>query len=293
MKLLTMIEEYKQVSNKAREMEEKLCTILKEKFLALPFKMEKQEIQNPDNWAYTQEKINRVYCPVLEIPKGFYKEDFTYVRSGANSFDHEYILSNEEFEVTIKEHAAYSEQIYSTGKGKIELSYQIVLQKVYYELSICGFKCKFERTFNYEDVLEKITNKKIGIAKLEEASYLKKYFIENERYIDIIKSLGAIKESNTLRDIIESGCKQFEINQYLTAKVNVMQGNSKIGGWLENEIWQVHLNRLEFVQNNVFLKIFSKSGKEILKENFYWYEIVDKKFEEGITLEEAIKLIKE
>ncbi len=296
MDVLKKVEEYEQVNKKARKLEEELSENLWKQFIDLPFKMQKIEIQESSAWRIKEVKEvkgvwQNVYYPELDVPEGYKKEE-KYVKLLENGIKHQYTLKDKEGrKIIILENATYDNCIIHTIKGRIEVPFSIAGKRITYEISISNTKYTFKRDFEYTDMFLIISGKEEEKAKYN--IHLNTYSEINKKYEEFLLALGLSKETTSLGDIVNSKCGEIMLGRELKAEIKISCTDYYMGTWFKNQFWSVYINRMTYYEICVELRLFSIGGLSLREDKFTWYELKNKSHRKGITLQEAIKLIKE
>lgn len=296
MNLLKRVEEYKKVKKNIREIEQDLISSLKQNFVDLEYKMKRVEIKNGEQIEMELD-LEPLFYPVLDVPKGYSKEEEQYTKYWIHSLNHEYILKNQQnTKIKVVEHSNYIDTIYSTrNDNRVILPCRIINQKIWYKITIDDEKFEFERHFDYKVMLEKIDNNEIGVAEYKLLPEMKSYERENQNYSRYIKQITNIEPGTvkSLKEIINSNCNQMKLGCNFIAKIETKQHIKQRDIRFENGCWSACINNIQYIQNSVWLEIYSIKGRSISKKAFLWYELIEKEYEKGLTFEEAVKLVKE
>ena len=291
MDLLKMVAELVELKEKVRQTEYNLMEKLRNLFVNLQFEMKQEKIQEWSGWGTPEEKLEKVYYPVLEVPKGFVKEDEKYVRNCANALNHTYILKDEAgTEVYINEYAVYRWHI-SNSNGVIRLPSNMV-EFVTYKITICSETYKFKREFEYEDMLQKISKGKIDRTSISSKEYYK-YTLVNQKYEDLLRYLGVDKPIISLGEILTSKTSEIKLRDQLVAKYECENRVIKNSCWYESSTWSFRFDKVPFVETTINVEIYYHGNMLLKKQKYTWVEIQDPKFKKGFTFKEAIELIKQ
>lgn len=295
MELLKMVEECKKINEEARKVTEDLKTSLRNQFVDLRFEIKLVEIEERSSFCRSgKDRLDTVYYPILEVPKGYIKENEKYVRECLNALNHIYTLKDETgTQVEIEEHAIYQKDMYNTTKGRITIRpFNMVSKIISYKIKVSGETYKFERKYEYEAMLQMILKRKLGRAKYWESDQTKTYSSANKKFEELIKSFGEDKKVISLNEIVKSKITELNLNDYLVAKFKYTKIEIERSGWISNSIFGVYICEIPFVCNEVNVQIYYRGDKILNEQDFKWAEIKEQRLKKGITLQEAIELIK-
>lgn len=288
MDLLKMVQKSIQLKEEARQTEANLREILRNLFVELQFEVCQKGLQEE---TFSGSRQVKVYYPVLEVPKGFVKVDEKYVQKYANSWNHIYTLKGENgIKVDIDEDAIYRCYI-SNFNGQIRLPGNIV-EYVTYKITISGETYKFEREFEYEDMLYRISKGKVGRASISRKDSCR-YTLVNKTYENFIRILGAEEPIVSLGKIVTSKINEVKLNSHLVAKYEFKNRVIKEFYKYKSSIWSFGFKEVLVVETLVKVKIYYQGDKLLEEKKFKWMEIKEPKFRKGVAFKEALELIKE
>lgn len=291
MELFEKLKEFKEVDEKAQKLNGELKEFILSKFVKLRYEM--QAVEACYSYEVSNERI-KGYYPVLDLPEGFVKENETFIRNYANQVIHKYTLIDKQNQkVKIEEVACFESTIYDTKKGKMFLDFSIVSGVVEYKITISEVNYHFKRNFDYEEMIEQVVigTTLNGVDYNERGGYNK----VEKNYEEYLEALGKTGEITSLKDIVEYSQKEMQITPSLVAKFEI---NKKPGSelvWMKNSQFRIGIKVIT-IQYLVKVKVIIPGKTEHLSEKEYRYiELYDNKemFENGMTLHEAIQLIKE
>lgn len=291
MDLFEKVKEVSELVEKANKAKEELMSMLKIQFLNFPYQMKIIEA-GYDEHPYGNQSIIKVYYPVLDVPTGFVKEDETFYREFANCIKHEYTLKDEEGrKVQIEEHGTFDHKVHKSAKGAVELRNCIISPEIKYGISISGERYNFVRKILYKDMLEQILEVD-RTARYKENYYSEQYKSEEEKYEQFLKKLGATNKLPTLEELYESKQNEIQITPEIKANVNIQYEEKYSCVWLNNPKFDVRLDNIP--HHKIIIELCPYLGGNIkLEQQKYRYDklLNEEKLREGITLEEAIKII--
>lgn len=293
MDLFKKVKEVSELVEKANKAKEELMSLITSQFVQLPYKMQMIEADYKEH-INEKQNIIRVYYPVLDVPTGFVKENEKFYREYANCVMHEYTLKDEEGrEVLIQEHGTFVKSMYKSDKGIIELEDYIASESIKYWITISAKRYNFVRKILYKDMLEQI----LGIdktARIKGSYYSKIYQNAEAAYEKFLKELGATNKLPTLEELYESKQNEIQITQEIKAKLEMCSNRRTDSIWLENPKFSVRLNNLNTLHVLVEIQPYLNEAIKLEKRRYEYFKLKnEEKLQEGITLEEAIKIIEE
>lgn len=288
MELLKIVDVYEQATKKARKLEKELNSTLCKVLIDLPYEMREVQIKEIIKSTLKEEKL---YYPELTVPQGYKKESEEYIADKMNVIKHQYILKNHKGrKISIVETAEYDNYILHTIKGRIEIPFNIAGKTITYDVTISNRTYTFYRDFEYADMFLAISGNEESKAKHEFS--LTRYSEANKQYEEFIRALGISKVKTSLGDIVNSKCEEIMLGKELKAEIKIAYANKDVSTGFKNKSWTAYINQIPYSEICVQIILCSIRGLQLREEKFTWHEIKNNNYRKGITLQEAIKLIK-
>lgn len=256
------------------QMKLELKNILYDKFVNLPYKVEKISVpykgDDPD-----QDDFMDVYYPVLKKPEGFTKENECFYRIGG-TITHKYTLINQQGKkVRIREESTPDDQlVFETGS--IYLGFNFVkVNSIHISVNCYSTDCLSK--ISSIDVISEVLKDK-DIAQFYISQHYDNYKIQEAKYERYLKGLGRTKKLFELSELVKSDIVEFQISDTISAAVEISKSQPKSNPSLcyTNELYYVKFYKKPSHLTEIQIKPYFTSSNTVTinlpKMTFYYIE---------------------
>jgi hypothetical protein len=276
----------KEIQEQAKKEDENTKEMLRNEFVDLPYQWQEVEADHDLPYLSREDKFKVLY-PVLNVPKGFTKDEEVWYVKYCNSIFHKYILRDKEGrKIEITEIACFTFEMYKSEKGVLECKTKIVHGKIEYLVEVLEITEKFAREIdNMEFVRQNLNGELLKIKSVHSK--------EDNSYIQYLKAFNPKINIPSLDEMITAKQMIIELTSNIYAEIEVKLFYDDEPVWIENSQLSICISKWIREEYDIDIKIYTKEC-EIGKKFFRVNRLRDiEKIEKGITFDEAFELIKE